>query len=132
MPQRPRFPPPPVQARLVLAQAREKGVSFDEAWRKRVIGTQTARGLVRYPHATVERRFWKATLEAQREEWRSAYERRPSPLGAAVVVLAALLADDASSAAETIEDRATARMARFPQQLIVEGVGTPRRMQVAA
>jgi hypothetical protein len=102
MPMHALHPPPPVQARVVLSAAREAGLEFDEAWTRLVLGTRTARARVIYPHATVERRFWKATLESQREEWRRCYERRPSRLSAAIVELVDLLAEDRSRPARSV------------------------------
>lgn len=62
---------PAEQLRVDLERMRSFGVAFDDAWEK-------AWGRIRWPHATPERRQWKAILEADREKWREAYDRRPA------------------------------------------------------
>jgi hypothetical protein len=71
---------PAVQMRKLLAYGRERGWEFEAAWR-------WAFERVRWPHDTTHRLEWKGVLgrshddpkpipSAQREAWRSAYERQ--------------------------------------------------------
>ncbi|MBO0767544.1 MAG: hypothetical protein J2O48_02545 [Solirubrobacterales bacterium] len=106
MPAHTKYGRPDVQLVRVLTDLRAQGVPFDQAWAKAVGTFQTQRGLVKYPHATVERRFWRACFQSQREEWRKAYNREPSKTADAVLHLTALLADDRSDIAHKAPDGA--------------------------
>lgn len=106
---------PPVELREILARLRADGVPFDHAWDRAVTGRPGRRApLVTYPHLTTARRWWKETFESQREEWRAAYDRKPSPLGDAAAELVRLLAEDVSGEARRASEDVGARMARVP------------------
>jgi hypothetical protein len=111
-----------VQLRVVLAQARREGLNFDAAWLL-AMGSRRERGRVRFQHATNDRQFARSTLEAQREEWRSAYLREPSAMSHALRVLSELLLEDATEAvsAVMVDGRPESRMARFPQPFVTDG-----------
>lgn len=98
---------PAVQARRGLERARRDGLPFDEAW-ARVVGRHGRRGEVRYPHATEYRRQWRAALEAAREEFRLAYELRPSPLSVALASHFVGQAPDHSRPASRLAERPVA------------------------
>jgi hypothetical protein len=69
MSNRPTAPPDPKPTRLLrlhLVQARDAGLTFDEAWERAVI------------RAAGADRSWKDAFAWSREEWRSCYERRPA------------------------------------------------------
>lgn len=65
----PRFPP--AELRRALAELRDQGVPFPEAWPR-------AWRSVRWPHTSEEAKAWRQALVATRDEWQAAYERAPS------------------------------------------------------
>lgn len=89
---------PPVQLRESLERSRAESLTFDEAW-NRAVGTARRRGEVRFPHATVERRFWRAALASQRGEWLAAWEGRETPTSRALRELFGVGYDDWSALA---------------------------------
>lgn len=66
-----RLAPPPSQMLAGLAEARQRGDDFEEAWR-------WAFRAIKWPHDTTQRRQWKVALEGTREEWEASYERTPT------------------------------------------------------
>lgn len=71
--------PPPVRLRELLAASKERGVAFDDAWR-RAWAQMTAEKA--WPHNTEQRAEWKSILEGTREEWRRNYEGEDAPFAA--------------------------------------------------
>lgn len=61
-------PSPATQMREMLVRSRRSGVGFERAW-------ESAFERIRWPHDTTHRNDWKDQLEADREQWRVAYER---------------------------------------------------------
>jgi hypothetical protein len=72
---------PPADLRHGLADARRRGLAFDEAWVEAWAG-------VRWPNWTGGIAEWREALNATKPEWRRAYEREPSSGGAALSLLA--------------------------------------------
>lgn len=79
---------PAVQVRVLLESARQRAMTFDEAWVfalgdliKLSSGEPDfVNGRVRWPHDTTHRREWKRTLadSKARKVWRAAYRNDPA------------------------------------------------------
>jgi hypothetical protein len=78
-----RWPTPAQQMRVMLAEARERGVDFDVAWKK------ARHGGVRYPHDTATRRQWYLALDWARDEFEAAYKARATAASASFGALQA-------------------------------------------
>jgi hypothetical protein len=119
VPARPKFPSPEVQLRAILADARRRGIGFDEAWFFALGAPSVAEKGVRLPHATEQRRPWLDAFDATREEWRAAFEGRDTALSVALREIEARSLPDSSRQARVasltggITDDA-ARLAQAP------------------
>lgn len=63
---------PAEQLERDLRRMRQHGIDFDDAWLR-------AWSRIRWPHATGDRRQWKAILLGSRHIWRAAYYRHAAP-----------------------------------------------------
>jgi hypothetical protein len=86
---------------VILADARRRGIGFDEAWFFALGAPSVATKGVRLPHATSARRPWLDAFEATREEWRAAYEGRDTALSLALREIEARVHADGSRQART-------------------------------
>ena len=64
-------------ARLTLVRQRRLGASFDEAWEVALAAIPPSTVGHNRSRADLEREAIRAALDATREDWRLAYERRP-------------------------------------------------------
>lgn len=87
MPAHRTHPEVPEQLMSVLAELRRDGLDFNNAWKRAVWGSYRCRALVRFPHPTHERRWWRQALTRQKAEWRAAYERRETGTSRSVAFL---------------------------------------------
>lgn len=72
---------PAVQLRILLDDARRRGLEFEEAYGLAVGAAPDYKdSRIRWPHDTAHRQDWKRILasEKTREVWRRAYDREPS------------------------------------------------------
>ena len=67
-----------------MLEARRLGLTFDAAWRRATRARVWCGGT---PSC------WRIALEETRAEWRRAYQREPSPVGASLDALARALAE---------------------------------------
>lgn len=109
--------PPNQQLSGLLIEAREMGMSFDEAWeravrpRKAVVMTTTTdppAGAIRWPTDRNDRQAWQVAIRQTREAWREEYEGRPRRrcVAAVVVLLEVLRADDGIAAGTAVRSAA--------------------------
>src|SRR5581483_8496195 len=110
MPAHRRYPTVPAQLRASLERSRRLGLDFDSAW-STAIGTRRARGDVMFPHATVERHFWRKALDEQRDEWRACWEGRETGAARAFELLAEAGVEDLSGLARVLSRESVVRLA---------------------
>ena len=91
-----RYAPPIEQLVLLLRDARERGLTFPEAWAEALrpdlpIVMSNARSApvtaLRWPTDKTEREAWRDALSSSKETWERAYEERPVTRSEAALVL---------------------------------------------
>jgi hypothetical protein len=121
VPARSRFGPPLEQMLWSLRAARERGLSFDEAW-SRALQAPSHRDAagVYLGHQTVKRREWIMVLEATRAEWEAAFEGRETSLSRTVRRVVEEMVQDASRAVvhPTAEVPPMARLSPIPMPYV--------------
>lgn len=105
-----KYPRPDEQLVAILAAARRRGLSFEEAWDEAVRPARPVSSPTRPPTAVgfpadfPERAAWKDALAATRSAWERAFNREPpSAVDVAMEMLRPLLAELAERPSEGAE-----------------------------
>ena len=80
-----RYDPVHVQVRAYLDDARHRGLTFEQAWTE-LLRRPSQPSVVRFPHATDDRRVELEVLAATRHEWQASYEQRATTLSEALAL----------------------------------------------
>lgn len=97
---RPQYATPIAQMTVLAADARDRGLSFDEWWEEAIRpgrgavtpttpGGRRPAGCVVWPNDSFDQRTWREAILQSKEAWRRAYDREPVTRGDAALRLLA-------------------------------------------